>query len=77
MKQIVMNTVSDKLYESIAAYEDTTDYVNKKADFADALGLVASQMMNDRDVEKWHLVASLLNEYQQTIDLYHDEAIRK
>ena len=71
----MMNLVSDRLYAEIEAYGDTTEYVNKKADFADALGFVAAKMAYGYDQEKWTLVGRLIAEYQETIDQYHIEAL--
>ena len=72
MKQNFM-VVSDRLQESIKAYGDTTEYVNKKADLADALGFVASRV-RFADDEKWCLIGELLAEYQDVIDLWHQES---
>ena len=74
MKQIIITSISDNLKERIAAYGDTSEYLNKKADFADALGFVAGQMAYDNDTEKWRLIGALLSEYQKDIDLFHNEA---
>ena len=74
MKEMKIISISENLKERIAVYGDTTDYLNKKADFADALGFVAGQMASDKDTEKWRLIGELLSEYQENIDLFHDEA---
>ena len=75
MKQVTINLVSEELYNAITMYGDTTEYVNKKADLADAFGFVSSHMVRDlEDLDKWYLLISLLTEYQEVIDLYHNEA---
>lgn len=74
MKKILTTSISNSLQERIAAYGDTSEYLNKKADFADALGFVAGQMAYDNDTEKWRLIGALLSEYQKDIDLFHNEA---
>lgn len=74
MKEVKIISISDNLKERIAVYGDMTEYLNKKADFADALGFVAGQMAYDNDTEKWRLIGALLSEYQKDIDLFHNEA---
>ena len=77
MKELKIVSISDNLKERIAVYGDMTEYLNKKADFADAFGFVTSQMASDNDAEKWRLIGGLLSEHQQDIDLYHQEAIQE
>ena len=77
MKKILITSISNSLQERIAGYGDTSEYLNKKADFADALGFVAGQMAYGKDTDKWQLIATLLSEHQQDIDLYHQEAIQE
>lgn len=73
-RESVINCVSDKMYNCIAEMRDTTEYVNKKADFADALGFVAGKAAYGYDVEKWTLIGRLLSEYQDVIDRFNEEA---
>lgn len=75
MKELKIISISDNLKERIAVYGDMTEYLNKKADFADAFGFITSQMASDNDAEKWRLIGGLLSEYQENIDLFHDEAM--
>ena len=74
MQKVIKLSISDNLKERIAAYGDTTEYLNKKADFADAFGFVAGQMASDNDTDKWRLIGVLLSEYQEDVDWFHDEA---
>ena len=77
MKKIFTVTISENLQQRIAGYGNTAEYLNKKADFADALGFVASNIGYGKDTDKWQLIATLLSEHQQDIDLYHQEAIQE
>lgn len=75
MTEVKIISISDNLKERIAVYGDMTEYLNKKADFADAFGFIAEQMASGKDTEKLRLIGGLLSEHQGYIDLFHDEAM--
>lgn len=74
MKKILTTSISNSLQGKIAAYGDITEYLNKKADFADALGFVAEQMASGKDTEILRLIGGLLSEHQEIIEMFYEEA---
>ena len=75
MKRVNELLVSFDLFQAINKYEESSDYINRKADFADAFGFITRQMQNDSDnVENWLLIMNMLTEFQDTVDLFFKEA---
>ena len=79
MKQVQLNTVSEKMAKTIATMKDHEEWNMAKSGVADAYSVIVDAMTthNCKDLglmEKYTSILLILNSYQYYLDLFHEEA---
>ena len=78
MKQVSMNVVSDKMFETIMSKKDEESWINDRSALAEVYSFVVSQMAEDNSAERqqdWLSVLLTISDYKDIIDLFHHEAV--
>ena len=81
MKQVKLNSVSDKLDSRIMTMKDNDEWNMAKATISEAYSIIVDAMSTmSKDFEtmqKYTSILIMLGTYQEYLDLFHEEANRE